>query len=655
MRRILLAMRPLVLVAFASLLTSPAAAQPLETKQAFAAAVIEFLENVPGLFGDEGDRLRASLDAMESGLGRWDAAVRSYSTSMIERLRGAEAPVEAAMRVALGAVHLERGRVEEAVHEFDEASRHAPGRGDIHLFRALAYRAAGRMSAAADAERRSWTIDPDDPIKAYLLLGHARAAATAMERDAALRRLLAAADGRARASAAGRIMPFIRLSLLEDTRDRDLVFPPVRYAGAFAALAAGSYENAIIQFRSALAAEPLIADRARPSAALRQGAAALRDGDLPSAIRALAAAVHGAPESAEAHRMLATAYWFDEQHAKAAEHLRAAIRLNPGDERARIALADVLGDARDFALVERTLRETIDVMPVSGAAHWRLGRLYQVLQRDVDARREFERALASGPVSGTERLLAAIARGHARELNGDAASEACRRWVDLAPNDPAAHRELGIALRTVNRDEEALIELLIAAVIDPLDAAAHMNIGQIHLAAERYGEAASALQHAVDAQPNHAEARYGLAAALLRAGNEEDGARQMEVARRLQADAMAQSRRAYEVNLLKIEAALRTVEARDAEAAALWQQVVDREPDLVSNSVSLAEALSRAGRHDQAAAAFARAITRADAPELHRRLAQEYAQIGRADQSAHEQATYEQMRKDRLRRLGGLQ
>ena len=256
-------------------------------------------------------------------------------------------------------------------------------------------------------------------------------------------------------------------------------------------------------------------------------------------------------------------------------------------------------------------------------------------------------------MSGADRLLAAIARWHARELNGTAAVDACRHWIDLAPNDPAAHNELGTALRTINRDDEALIEFLIAAVIDPLDAAAHVNIGQIHLAAERYGEAASAFQHAVDAQPNHAAARYGLAAALLRAGNEAEGERQMDVARRLQADAIVESRRAYEVNLLKIEAALRSQEARHAEAAALWQQIVDREPDVASNSTSLAEALARAGRHEQAAAAFARAIARANEPELHRRLAQEYAQLGRVGESAREHATYEQMRKERIRRLGG--
>src|SRR5437762_8677464 len=110
-------MRPLTLVIVASLLgppPAPAAAQSLETKQALASAVIEFLENVPGLFGDEGDRLRASLDAMEIGLARWDTAVHSYSTSIRRQLQGAQPPVEAALRVALGAVYLERGRVEEA-------------------------------------------------------------------------------------------------------------------------------------------------------------------------------------------------------------------------------------------------------------------------------------------------------------------------------------------------------------------------------------------------------------------------------------------------------------------------------------------------------------------------------------------------------------
>jgi tetratricopeptide (TPR) repeat protein len=647
MRRLI----PFFLASLLALRPAPAAAQSLETKQALASAMIEFLENVPGLFGDEGDRLRSSVEAMETGLGRWDAAVRWYSTSILGQLQGAQPPDAAAMRVALGAVLLERGRVEDALREFDAASQLAPERGDIHLFRALAYREAGKTPAAADAVRRAWTIDPDDPIKSYLLLRHAGADATEMERARALRRLAAAAEARARARGSS-VTPFIRVSLLDDNPGRDPMFPPARYAAAFADVAAGRYENALVQFRSAIAGDPLIADRAMRSDAFREGVAALRDGDVRGAIRALAASVQSAPESAEAHRILATAYWFDEQHSKAVEHLRIAIRLNSGDERARIALADVLADTRNFDLVERTLHETLDAMPASGQAHWRLGRLYQVLQRDVDARREFERALASGPVSGAERLLAAIARWHAREINGDATSDACRRWIDVAPNDPAAHKELGTALRTIDRDEEALVEFLIAAVIDPQDAPVDVNIGQIHLDAERYAEAASAFQHAVDARPNHAAARYGLAAALLRAGNEAEGARQMEVARRLQADAMAESRRAYEVNLLKIDAALRSQEARHADAAALWQQVVDREPE-AANVVSLGEALARAGRHEQAAVAFTKALALANEPELHRRLADEYAQIGRADESAREQAMYEQLRRERLRRLGG--
>ncbi len=645
-------MRPLALCFVASLLAAPAAGQSVQTKQAFVSGVIELLENVPGMFGDEGNRLRASLDAMAAGLDAWDAAVRSYSTSMLGQLQGAPPPLEAAMHAALGAVRLERGRIDDALHDFDAASQLAPDRGDIHLFRALAYRAAGRMPAAADAERNAWAVDSDDPVKAYLLLRDARAAATSIERERALRRLATAVDERGREQPPSRIAPFVRVSLIDDNPGGEPVFPPVRYAGAFAALAEGKYENALVQLRLAIFTDPLIVDSAIGSDPFRQGAAALRDGDVRAAIRALVAAVQAAPGSSEAHRILATAYWFDEQHSKAAAHLREAIRLNAADERARIALADVLADTRDFDLVERTLGETLAAMPASGAAHWRLGRLYQVRHRDVDARREFERALASGPLNGAERLLAAIARWHTRELNGDAAVEACRHWIELAPNDPAAHNELGTALRTINRDEEGLAEFLIAAVIDPLDAAAHVNIGQIHLAAGRYREAASALQHAIDAQPNHAAAAYGLAAALLRAGNEAEGMRQMEVARRLQADVITESRRVYEVNLLKIEAALRSQEAQPVEAAGLWQRIVDLEPGVASNSASLGEALARAGRHEQAAAAFTRAIAIANAPELHRRLAEELAQSGRADESAREQAAYEQMRRERLRRLG---
>src|SRR5206468_2909585 len=241
--------------------------------------------------------------------------------------------------------------------------------------------------------------------------------------------------------------PFIRVSLLDDNPGRDPVFSPVRYANAFAELSAGRYENVLVQFRSAAATDQLIAGRATASDAFRGGVAALRDGDVRGAILALAAAVQSAPESSEPHRVLATAYWFDEQHSKAVEHLRDAIRLSPADERPRIALADVLADTRDFDLVEQTLHETLAAMPASGQAHWRLGRLYQVRQRDIDARREFERAVASDPVSGADRLLAAIARWHTRELNGDAAIDACRRWIDVAPNDPSAHTELGTALR----------------------------------------------------------------------------------------------------------------------------------------------------------------------------------------------------------------
>src|SRR5262249_54937470 len=151
------------------------------------------------------------------------------------------------------------------------------------------------------------------------------------------------------------------------------------------------------------------------------------------------------------------------------DELRQAIRLNPDDERSRTMLADVFSDARQFDAAERTLVEAASAMPRSGQIHWRLGRLFQVRQRDVEARAEFERSLSLDPVAGAGRMRGAVARWYLREANLPAATEAARHYVDADLNDPAAHKELGNTLRTAGHDEEALVELLLAAWLNPED------------------------------------------------------------------------------------------------------------------------------------------------------------------------------------------
>ena len=63
---------------------------------------------------------------------------------------------------------------------------------------------------------------------------------------------------------------------------------------------------------------------------------------MAEAIAPLESAAAMYPDSSEVHRILGTAYGAIGSDAKAIEHLQLAVRLAPGDERGRLALARAL-------------------------------------------------------------------------------------------------------------------------------------------------------------------------------------------------------------------------------------------------------------------------------------------------------------------------
>src|SRR5207237_821823 len=86
------------------------------------------------------------------------------------------------------------------------------------------------------------------------------------------------------------------------------------------------------------------------------------------------------------------------------------------DERAQLALADVMIRADQFDAAEQALQATIQRIPLSGRAHYLLARLYQRENRGDDAVREFQRATAFHPLLGANGIyqaLGAVALGPA--------------------------------------------------------------------------------------------------------------------------------------------------------------------------------------------------------------------------------------------------
>jgi tetratricopeptide (TPR) repeat protein len=631
----------------------PAFAQsPLETKQRFVAGLIRFMEALPGTFGDEGTRLTASLDEMEAGLRRWDAAVLAYESDMRQRIPDAQAAVAAALHVSLGAVYLERRRIEEALGELAEASRLEPGRPDVQVFRALAYQTANKPAEAADAFRAAWRANPGDPVAAYRVAREDLADARSADNRSALLALLALQRQQFNRDES-RPPPFITTELLDEPAVTDPVFAPALYASGFALVAEGRYDEALARFREAVSVDPLTVEGGLTSEATRRGIAELRNGRLSSAIRNLEAAIGTIPDSPEIHRILATALAFDDQLEASVEHLEMAIRLNPRDERSRLSLADTLVRLRRGNQAERVLRDAIRIIPSSATARWNLGTLLRALHRDGEALRAYEDAAAASlPLAGASRMYAIIGRLHVNQTDFDQAVVAFSRRLAIDPNDAAAHRELGDAYRWQGRQDQALAEYLAALLINPADAEACAAIGQIHLSTGRYAEAHEILRQAVDLRPGFVEARYGLANALLRLGRTDEGGRELQVVGTLQAEALEERHRAYELSQIKLEAELRFSEGQYEEASALWKRIVDRQPNLASNFVSLGHALAGAGHLEAAIESFGRALALDATPELHRFVAEQHDKLGRREAAEEARARYRQLKKEQVRRLG---
>jgi tetratricopeptide (TPR) repeat protein len=635
-----------LLIVVAALLSVP---RPVSAqKDAFVDGLVALTEALSGTYGDEGAQARAALDTMARAVSVWDRFLREAEETVASRLPTATSEAALEMRTTMGVLYLERGRLRDALREFEAAGRIAPQRPAFHLFQALVHEAANDPAAALQAFRRAWELEPDDPVKAYLLserLFEAGRTEEALRPAGALR---AAAGLIAADKFQARETPFIRASLVQDEASSTPLFGPAAYQPAYALIERSAYPEAIAALRAAAAADPLVAGGSTPR--LAEGAAALRDGRIADARRHFAAEVAERPRSSEAHRMIAVAYWAAAEYEPSIEHLEQAMALAPADERARVTLASVLTEAGQLARAERTLAEAVQALPSSAVAHWRLGRLYASTRRPQEAVRALEQAAGLSALAGRARLYAEIGALHLRLLDPDAAVQAFSRAVRLAPNSESAHRERGRALLLGGRHDEAFGEFVAALLVSPADPEACVAIGQIHLAAGRYADAVLALERAVALKPDAAEARYALGTALVRMGRQEAGATHLEEFHRLQTLAVEEERRRIEISVWKIEAGVLARDGAYERAATLWRAIVAAQPGVASNHADLAASLARTGQLDAAVDQYEQAIGLGADAGVYRQLAALYEKMGRPDESVRTRARLQQRRQESLRR-----
>jgi tetratricopeptide (TPR) repeat protein len=629
-------------------------AQPPGQRAAVGRALLDLRAELDGTYGDEGPDIARRIAELSEAGANWDRSIRDAEQRLRPRIAGPIPDDAALAHEELGSLYLERRRFADAITEFEAASRLAPRRVTPHVSRAFALEATGSSDRAAQAFLQAWRLAPDDPITSYLVIARdleiARAPTDepdrARVRDTLLRTVQAVIGG----AGAQPSSPFSHPVLTLSESGAAPLFPLARYAEGFALAMRGQIDEGAARLREAAGSDPLIVDPASQTGEMRQAANSLRRGNLRDALAALERIVKASPRSSEAHRMLATAAAIAGDSRTSVEHLNAALKIRPDDERSWIALANIHIDAGALVDAARTLEQGIAAIPESGGLRWRLAGVLVKSDRNADALTQYSEAERLTSLTGRAQVYQAVAALALLQLDAPGAAAAVDRRVREDLNDASAHRDLASVYTKQGRQDEAFAELAIAAWLDPDDALTLVALGHSLMAAQRDADAVAVLERAVTLQSDYREARYALAQALRRTSKPDDAQRHLLEFERQRTAARTREQRDLDIAALKSEAVRISTAGQHREAIETWKKVIALEPGVAQNYLEVADTLVKAGALEESLQYFVKTAEMDGVAEVHLRIANVLAHLGRTKESALARDTYERLRLEDFRR-----
>lgn len=287
------------------------------------------------------------------------------------------------------------------------------------------------------------------------------------------------------------------------------------------AMEAEDYPTAAAAYREALARDPTDFKSYKGLSYSLEKLGDL-DGAMSELRRALEQGTTGDPERdrvdrGEVHRVLGSLQVLNGRDAAAVSSFEQALALVPGDENARLKLANVLARLGRFTEAvehyDQLLAERPDlaqqVLVKRATALVNLG-------REDDARGDFERAIAADPENPEPRLRYAEALEHFGDTAGAAVER--RRATELME---AGHRAAQtLAEEGMRLSRQGDFEGALANYRRALEAAPDANAVRFQLAAVlghlgRCGEALEAFRQVIESEPRHQAARRGEIACLI--------------------------------------------------------------------------------------------------------------------------------------------
>jgi tetratricopeptide (TPR) repeat protein len=317
-------------------------------------------------------------------------------------------------------------------------------------------------------------------------------------------------------------------------------------------------------------------------------------------------------------------------------------------------MSSILFDTQLVDEAEAIMERAAQLFPSSRAVHYRLAELYRKSWKARKALEVFERigvVKASAGINTIDPAIDRLQRSvvyqkigsiHAELAESDQAAAAYMKALELTPDSVDARLGVGDVYLQQGKPLDALSEYSRALAMDAKSAAAYFRVADANLQLGRFAEASEAAAKVLALDAGHRKAHYVLATALVRMGAQEKGERELEVYRKLEAEARAETDRGRNIGVVKRGAASKLLYGQSAEAVEMLLKATEDFPDSATVYMNLATAQSKLGEHKAAVETFQKILTRNldDSFLVSWNLAQEYRHLGDVEASRRHQAVY---------------
>ncbi len=225
----------------------------------------------------------------------------------------------------------------------------------------------------------------------------------------------------------------------------------------------------------------------------------LQMGEAGEAVKVLRSIVDAGGKDVRTHRLLAQALGATGEGEAAVRELETARAEAPDDLELSFALAHAYVGSKKLDLATRLFEQIVAARPIP-QTHVLIGQTYSDFGQYDRARAELEAALKRDPrVRHAHYYLGLVDLKEKGREGLEAAAGEFEAELKLAPEDPLANRELGVALFDLERRQQALPALEIAALAEPDQTRVLYYLGRAQLANDQPEKARASLERALDA------------------------------------------------------------------------------------------------------------------------------------------------------------